>query len=69
MATAALVRLGIIPAGAGLTGRLTKFDFGRGDHPRGCGAHLRCCRAVLTRLGSSPRVRGSLFAELLHFFE
>ena len=53
--------IGIIPAGAGLT-----FPHSRGnalgrDHPRGCGAHILYESLIVYGLGSSPRVRGSLF--------
>ena len=51
---------GIIPAGAGLTLSLRRNGCRTGDHPRGCGAHHRLRRPHRHRLGSSPRVRGSL---------
>ena len=50
---------GIIPAGAGLT-RDVRTRAGRGwDHPRGCGAHEQKRNDILSKQGSSPRVRGS----------
>ena len=53
--------MGIIPAGAGLTVQLVVgIQFYR-DHPRGCGAHARFMNVLMLVLGSSPRVRGSLF--------
>ena len=50
---------GIIPAGAGLTGTLNQKGQFFGDHPRGCGAHIKHGRLRQAKLGSSPRVRGS----------
>ena len=51
--------MGIIPAGAGLTGFTFAWDDVTRDHPRGCGAHaVRRALNLLTE-GSSPRVRGS----------
>ena len=51
---------GIIPAGAGLTMRLPPKKMRSRDHPRGCGAHLSFTSFSNRRMGSSPRVRGSL---------
>ena len=52
---------GIIPAGAGLTlSSIAATDSTR-DHPRGCGAHSMVLSSPNSGLGSSPRVRGSLF--------
>ena len=52
---------GIIPAGAGLTlCRQPQYEPVR-DHPRGCGAHILYESLIVYGLGSSPRVRGSLF--------
>ena len=53
------VRIGIIPAGAGLTCAGKWSDVFERDHPRGCGAHRRKIRPEHRRGGSSPRVRGS----------
>ena len=50
----------IIPAGAGLTWRGQRLLQSPRDHPRGCGAHLEWRVIVMKRVGSSPRVRGSL---------
>ena len=52
-------RLGIIPAGAGLTSSLRAGACQSGDHPRGCGAHLELLSFFDVLMGSSPRVRGS----------
>ena len=52
-------KVGIIPAGAGLTVTLPiSFQSWR-DHPRGCGAHARLSIRSSHKQGSSPRVRGS----------
>ena len=51
---------GIIPALAGNTFRLTSPAFKYGDHPRACGEHLKRKRGVWWKLGSSPRLRGTL---------
>ena len=51
---------GIIPAGAGLTGRHTRRLLYIRDHPRGCGAHILPVFSFYKSVGSSPRVRGSL---------
>ena len=54
---------GIIPAHAGLTeSPLVCFGFAW-DYPRACGAHSFLIPAKADTLGSSPRMRGSLFAE------
>ena len=53
-------RGGIIPAGAGLTQSISIGYTKRGDHPRGCGAHIQTRTIAMTPMGSSPRVRGSL---------
>ncbi len=52
---------GIIPAGAGLTRAQMSPACFSGDHPRGCGAHVPRQLWPLLLLGSSPRVRGSLY--------
>ncbi len=54
-----LVRLRIIPAGAGLTEIHHRESRASGDHPRGCGAHLSALYCGTIGEGSSPRVRGS----------
>ena len=61
--SAALV--GIIPAGAGLTASTRSWPGPSRDHPRGCGAHQMAGNNHQRLLGSSPRVRGSLW---LHSF-
>ena len=55
------IETGIIPAGAGLTSASPRRSSSSGDHPRGCGAHLLRHQRSISLLGSSPRVRGSLF--------
>ena len=55
----ATAKEGIIPAGAGLTNVPTCSQKALRDHPRGCGAHTSTFCPDDTRLGSSPRVRGS----------
>ena len=52
-------RLGIIPAGAGLTAVSARTTLSTWDHPRGCGAHCSSSSSIAVCLGSSPRVRGS----------
>ena len=52
---------GIIPAHAGLTRPVIHAYNGLRDHPRACGAHLIICITNMNRLGSSPRMRGSLY--------
>ena len=54
-------RNGIIPAHAGLTTSATARTPVCRDHPRACGAHALARSAILWILGSSPRMRGSLF--------
>ena len=51
---------GIIPAHAGLTTDYLRRLCCRGDHPRACGAHADHFLCPRKRLGSSPRMRGSL---------
>ena len=50
--------LGIIPAGAGKSGRSACRSRGPWDHPRGCGEEANSNVTVNHRVGSSPRVRG-----------
>ena len=55
-----LVRcLGIIPAHAGLTRKVTDPDGKVRDHPRACGAHGASLYFEPEHGGSSPRMRGS----------
>ena len=57
---------GIIPAYAGNTSSSNRATVGTGDHPRVCGEHLTSCVMVVSSMGSSPRMRGTLVvAELL----
>ena len=53
---------GIIPAGAGKSSfshpSLSSFQ----DHPRGCGEKRKCEEMGIAIKGSSPRVRGKVFA-------
>ena len=54
----AFVEAGIIPAGAGKSGRGRDAARARGDHPRGCGEKNIELKKPLDIVGSSPRVRG-----------
>ena len=49
----------IIPADAGSTQEISLLPAGMGDHPRGCGEHLKIKVGVDDRFGSSPRRRGA----------
>ena len=60
----ALVSLGIIPAGAGLTHVIGTSGNSPWDHPRGCGAHMTDDGEEMKWSGSSPRVRGSPWRKL-----
>ena len=51
---------GIIPAHAGLTLLCHQHELSGWDHPRACGAHRIMRRETLRKIGSSPRMRGSL---------
>ena len=51
---------GIIPALAGNTLRDTECRVRGGDHPRACGEHIPGLFHKRFRLGSSPRLRGTL---------
>ena len=55
-----VIRLGIIPAHAGLTQRIRNRPRSCRDHPRACGAHPKHGLIRRAILGSSPRMRGSL---------
>ena len=50
----------IIPADAGSTQLRYAFLDDNGDHPRGCGEHLREIGQETVEQGSSPRMRGAL---------
>ena len=52
-------RMGIIPADAGNTQSTPRERRHSGDHPRGCGEHMRSLLAYCLRSGSSPRMRGT----------
>ena len=49
----------IIPADAGSTGPRGSCGGCPGDHPRGCGEHKERNSSRLSRMGSSPRMRGA----------
>ena len=51
---------GIIPAHAGLTFSGCAHGTPGRDHPRACGAHTTGPEVKAWRMGSSPRMRGSL---------
>ena len=50
----------IIPADAGSTMGLWRGNFRIEDHPRGCGEHGSVASLMLSKHGSSPRMRGAL---------
>ena len=52
-----------IPAHAGNTRRRAKADRQPPVHPRTCGEHSQLCSCVPSILGSSPHMRGTLFAK------
>ena len=54
-----VIRLGIIPAHAGLTWESRTTNCSSRDHPRACGAHVLALADFESRWGSSPRMRGS----------
>ena len=56
-----LAKGGIIPAHAGLTKVCIAETDQTRDHPRACGAHAFLLSRFLPTLGSSPRMRGSLY--------
>ncbi len=51
--------LGIIPADAGNTGRMSASGSPGRDHPRGCGEHALDMLEIRLLAGSSPRMRGT----------
>ena len=57
--------LGIIPACAGNSVRLTINNKAFWDHPRVCGEQTIKKDSISTFLGSSPRVRGTVFLVIL----
>ena len=52
--------VGIIPAHAGNTPDQRRTCHVRRDHPRACGEHREHARIIIRRVGSSPRMRGTL---------
>ena len=52
----------IIPADAGSTRQSQTTSLRPWDHPRGCGEHLVSLTCKVTRIGSSPRMRGALWS-------
>ena len=58
MAQKARIRPGIIPAHAGHTFRSTSLVSRMRDHPRTCGAYVKCAADCSSRWGSSPHMRG-----------
>ena len=59
---------GIIPAHAGLTHAPYTSTISGRDHPRACGAHPALASSMGSRLGSSPRMRGSLLPATVAVF-
>ena len=57
--------IGIIPAHAGLTSPARYRVIKKRDHPRACGAHCELSVRRALCLGSSPRMRGSRFINIL----
>ncbi len=55
--------LRFIPAYAGNTRRSRKSERSRPVHPRVCGEHIACSASAHFGCGSSPRMRGTLFAD------
>ena len=53
------VRLRVIPAGAGNTIILNRYNKKWTGHPRGCGEHFIILAGIILCCGSSPRVRGT----------
>ena len=51
----------IIPADAGNTPCMMSCPYRPGDHPRGCGEHVRPLTEWSNVQGSSPRMRGTLW--------
>ena len=58
----------IIPADAGNTVRTPTQYRPSGDHPRGCGEHLKAIRQGFWTNGSSPRMRGTHKTKLIHLW-
>ena len=53
-----VLRVGLIPARAGKTGRCSRRRWRARAHPRACGENRPSAATAPTRTGSSPRVRG-----------
>ena len=64
-----LIKMGIIPAHAGLTCYGRRNSHGDGDHPRACGAHRQRWPPRPTQQGSSPRMRGSRIDDAAEYNE
>ena len=62
LAVDGVIESGLIPAGAGQTSSGAPSIASLRAHPRGCGADTRHLSQLLAHVGSSPRVRGRLFA-------
>ena len=56
-----VLRIGIIPAGAGKSGGVPCVGCFPRDHPRGCGEKSYSRNPIGPYLGSSPRVRGKAY--------
>ena len=57
--TSSCVRTGIIPAYAGNTNTVYRYDCRYRDHPRVCGEHRKAHARSAVQGGSSPRMRGT----------
>ena len=55
-----IIKKRFIPAGAGNTHAPSTHEEQISVHPRGCGEHWKYCTQSAAKLGSSPRVRGTL---------
>ena len=60
------VMSGIIPAYAGNTTMVSKVDDAAWDHPRVCGEHAAFSAVAVQPMGSSPRMRGTLWRITVH---
>ncbi len=56
--------MGIIPAHAGNSTTLIKSGTLSRDHPRACGEQLPFNELIITEVGSSPRMRGTVVSNL-----
>ena len=57
--------LRIIPADAGNTSDRFQCDHRQRDHPRGCGEHMYTKSKGFNDQGSSPRMRGTLWDDVI----